>query len=175
MKTNMEKEPESKPRMFLSRGRPPKTVEINRNISVDFEDYKQVMEYLHQKLSLTAIETLTSQSITTLRAIRKYAVDNELIPKKRNQELNAKIGEIIRRREVELDELFAPSDPEPETKLEEVTQLTLELPGEESPEEKVYEDCEAPKTQTITIDFKGILITGEVSTITFKDDIIIVR
>lgn len=172
----MEKEPESKPRMFLSRGRPPKTVEINRNVSVGFEDYKQVMEYLHQKLSLTVIETLTSQNIATLRAIRKYAVDNELIPKKRNPEISVKIGEVVRRREIELDELLAPSNPEPE----EVTQLTLALPQEELVEqepieEEVFEDCEGPKTQTITIDFKGILITGEVSTITFKDDIIIVR
>jgi len=206
------KNPENKPKhnrqMFLSRGRPRKTIALNRAISVDFETYKLVLALIKDKKSLRAIQESTNVDMKLLRAIRKFGIQNNFITKKNRG--NTKRAETIRRRKLELEETNSRVK---EIMVFRVTTDDLNSPNLEHLEETLVEDTinmnqfeessivspsspflpvspvspvsessqttesvEAlPTSKVITIDFKGILIKAEVSSIVVTDDIIIVR
>jgi hypothetical protein len=136
-------------RAFVGRGRPKKSIVINRKLSVNQEDYKLAISLMSTGKSLTKIEKSTSMNLKALRAIRKYAIDNNLVAKKKSAvEANVK-----RHSKIDVTPVIS-----------EETLVTLE-------ENKPVLMSE----RTLTIDFKGIIMQVQVSSVEVQGDSIIVR
>lgn len=137
-------------RAFVGRGRPKKSIVINRKLSVNQEDYKLAITLMSTGKSLTKIEKATSMNLKALRAIRKYAIDNNLVSKKRSAvEANVK-----RHSKVDVTPVIPEVEP----------LITLE------------ENKPALMTErTLTIDFKGIIMQVQISSVEVQGDSIIVR
>jgi hypothetical protein len=100
--------------------------------------------------SLTKIEKATSMNLKALRAIRKYAIDNNLVSKKRSAvEANVK-------RHSKVDVTPVISEVEPLITLEENKPAFM-------------------SERTLTIDFKGIIMQVQISSVEVQEDSIIVR
>ena len=141
---------ESPVRAFVGRGRPKKSIVINRKLSVNQEDYKLAITLMSTGKSLTKIEKATSMNLKALRAIRKYAIDNNLVSKKRSAvEANVK-----RHSKIDVTPVITPTE----------TLVTFE------------ENKPALMTErTLTIDFKGIIMQVQISSVEVQGDSIIVR
>lgn len=136
-------------RAFVGRGRPKKSIVINRKLSVNQEDYKLAITLMSTGKSLTKIEKATSMNLKALRAIRKYAIENNLVAKKRSAvEANVK-----RHSKVDVTPVI-PAE----------TLITLE---ENKP--VLMTD------RTLTIDFKGIIMQVQISSVEVQGDSITVR
>ena len=136
-------------RAFVGRGRPKKSIVINRKLSVNQEDYKLAITLMSTGKSLTKIEKSTSMNLKALRAIRKYAIDNNLVAKKKSAvEANVK-----RHSKIDVTPVVS-----------EETLVTLE---ENKP--VLMTD------RTLTIDFKGIIMQVQISSVEVQGDSIIVR
>jgi hypothetical protein len=136
-------------RAFVGRGRPKKSIVINRKLSVNQEDYKLAISLMSTGKSLTKIEKSTSMNLKALRAIRKYAIENNLVAKKRSAvEANVK-----RHSKVDVTPVI-PAE----------TLITLE---ENKP--VLMTD------RTLTIDFKGIIMQVQISSVEVQGDSITVR
>jgi hypothetical protein len=137
-------------RAFVGRGRPKKSIVINRKLSVNQEDYKLAITLMSTGKSLTKIEKTTSMNLKALRAIRKYAIDNNLVSKKRSAvEANVK-------RHSKIDVTPVISEVEPLITLEENKPALM-------------------TERTLTIDFKGIIMQVQISSVEVQGDSIIVR
>jgi hypothetical protein len=148
MKTTTETQ--ASPKTFVGRGRPRKSIVINRKLSVNQEDYKLAITLMSTGKSLTKIEKATSMNLKALRAIRKYAIDNNLVPKKRSAvEANVK-------RHSKIDVTPVISEVEPLITLEENKPALM-------------------TDRTLTIDFKGIIMQVQISSVEVQGDSIIVR
>jgi hypothetical protein len=148
MSTSLKKE--TPVRAFIGRGRPRKSIVINRRLSVNQEDYKLAISLMSTGKSLTKIEKATSMNLKALRAIRKYAIDNNLVPKKKSAvEANVKRHSKV---------VVTPVISEVETL------VTLE---ENKPT--------LMSERTLTIDFKGIIMQVQISSVEVQGDSIIVR
>jgi hypothetical protein len=148
MKTTTETQ--ASPKTFVGRGRPRKSIVINRRLSVNQDDYRLAISLMSTGKSLTKIEKATSMNLKALRAIRKYAIDNNLVPKKKSAvEANVKRHSKV---------VVTPVISEVETL------VTLE------------ENKPALMTdRTLTIDFKGIIMQVQISSVEVQGDSIIVR
>jgi hypothetical protein len=136
-------------RAFVGRGRPKKSIVINRKLSVNQEDYKLAITLMSTGKSLTKIEKSTSMNLKALRAIRKYAIDNNLVAKKKSAvEANVK-----RHSKIDVTPVVS-----------EETLVTFE-------ENKPVLMSE----RTLTIDFKGIIMQVQISSVEVQGDSIIVR
>jgi hypothetical protein len=143
-------------RAFVGRGRPKKSIVINRKLSVNQEDYKLAITLMSTGKSLTKIEKTTSMNLKALRAIRKYAIENNLVAKKKSAvEANVK-----RHSKVAVSPVTTVTPVISEVE----TLITLE-------ENKPILMTE----RTLTIDFKGIIMQVEIASIEVKDDTIVVR
>lgn len=137
-------------RAFVGRGRPKKSIVINRKLSVNQEDYKLAITLMSTGKSLTKIEKTTSMNLKALRAIRKYAIDNNLVSKKRSAvEANVK-------RHSKVDVTPVIPEVEPLITLEENKPALM-------------------SERTLTIDFKGIIMQVQISSVEVQGDSIIVR
>jgi hypothetical protein len=137
-------------RAFVGRGRPKKSIVINRKLSVNQEDYKLAITLMSTGKSLTKIEKATSMNLKALRAIRKYAIDNNLVSKKRSAvEANVK-------RHSKVDVTPVIPEVEPLITLEENKPALM-------------------SERTLTIDFKGIIMQVQISSVEVQGDSIIVR
>jgi hypothetical protein len=119
-------------------------------LSVNQEDYKLAITLMSTGKSLTKIEKATSMNLKALRAIRKYAIDNNLVSKKRSAvEANVK-----RHSKIDVTPVITPTE----------TLVTFE------------ENKPALMTErTLTIDFKGIIMQVQISSVEVQGDSIIVR
>jgi hypothetical protein len=143
-------------RAFVGRGRPRKSIVINRKLSVNQEDYKLAISLMSTGKSLTKIEKSTSMNLKALRAIRKYAIENNLVAKKKSAvEANVK-----RQSKVAISPVTTATPVVSEVE----TLVTLE-------ENKPVLMTE----RTLTIDFKGIIMQVQISSVEVQGDSIIVR
>ena len=132
------------------RGRPKKVMQINRNVSMNTEDFKAAVTMMLQGKSLTKIEKVTSLNIKSLRAARLYAINQGLVPKKEGITL---------------------------ANLKRAAKKAIPMPSE-SLLEKINVETSKPTmmtNKTLTIDFKGIIMQVEIASIEVKDDTIVVR
>lgn len=132
------------------RGRPKKVTQINRKLSMNTEDFKEVVLMMLQGKSLTKIEKVTKLNIKSLRATRLYAINQGLVPKKEGHSL---------------------------ANLNRAAKKDIPMPSENLLEEINVETVK-PTTmanKTLTIDFKGIIMQVEIASIEVKDDTIVVR
>ena len=132
------------------RGRPKKVTQINRKLSMNTEDFKEVVLMMLQGKSLTKIERVTKLNIKSLRATRLYAINQGLVPKKEGHSL---------------------------ANLNRAAKKDIPMPTE-SLLEKIAVETVKPTTmanKTLTIDFKGIIMQVEIASIEVKDDTIVVR
>lgn len=158
------------PKFSTGRGRPKNTIRINRNLTVSFQDYKEAVKLMASGKSLTKIERLTSINLKALRAIRHYATNNQVIPKKQSAVIaNLKRGskkvtvvEVAPKKEVHTPDLF---DLIPDSNY---VQAAVE-------EVKVPTPTPTMASRTLTIDFKGIIMQVEIASIEVKGDTVVVR
>lgn len=139
-----------KVKFSTGRGRPKKVTQINRKLSMNTEDFKEVVLMMLQGKSLTKIERVTKLNIKSLRATRLYAINQGLVPKKEGHSL---------------------------ANLNRAAKKDIPMPTE-SLLEKINVETVMPTTmanKTLTIDFKGIIMQVEIASIEVKDDTIIVR
>lgn len=132
------------------RGRPKKVTQINRKLSMNTEDFKEVVLMMLQGKSLTKIEKVTKLNIKSLRATRLYAINQGLVPKKEGHSL---------------------------ANLNRAAKKDIPMPSENLLEE-INVETVMPTTmanKTLTIDFKGIIMQVEIASIEVKDDTIVVR
>jgi hypothetical protein len=140
-------------RAFVGRGRPKKSIVINRKLSVNQEDYKLAITLMSTGKSLTKIEKATSMNLKALRAIRKYAIDNNLVSKKRSA-VEANVKRHSKVAVTTVTPVITPAE----------TLVTFE------------ENKPALMTErTLTIDFKGIIMQVQISSVEVQGDSIIVR
>jgi hypothetical protein len=148
MKTTTETQ--ASPKTFVGRGRPRKSIVINRRLSVNQDDYRLAISLMSTGKSLSKIEKATSMNLKALRAIRKYAIDNNLVPKKRS------VVEANVKRHSKIDVTPVISEVEPLITLEENKPVLM-------------------TDRTLTIDFKGIIMQVQISSVEVQGDSIIVR
>lgn len=132
------------------RGRPKKVTQINRKLSMNTEDFKEVVLMMLQGKSLTKIEKVTKLNIKSLRATRLYAINQGLVPKKEGHSL---------------------------ANLNRAAKKDIPMPSENLLE-KINVETSKPTmmtNRTLTIDFKGIIMQVEIASIEVKDDTIVVR
>jgi len=141
------------PKTFVGRGRPRKSIVINRRLSVNQDDYRLAISLMSTGKSLTKIEKATSMNLKALRAIRKYAIENNLVPKKRSA-VEANVKRHSRVAVTTVTPVITPAE----------TLITLE-------ESKPVLMTE----RTLTIDFKGIIMQVQISSVEVQGDSIIVR
>jgi hypothetical protein len=144
-----------KVKFSTGRGRPKKVTQINRKLSMNTEDFKEVVLMMLQGKSLTKIERVTKLNIKSLRATRLYAINQGLVPKKEGHSL-ANLRRSAKR-----------AIPMPSQSFSEMLKT-----------EKIAVETVKPTTmanRTLTIDFKGIIMQVEIASIEVKDDTIIVR
>lgn len=140
------------PKLKLSagRGRPKKVMQINRRLSINTADFKEAVAMMLNGKSLTKIEKATSLNLKSLRAVRRYAIDNNIVPRKEGCSLgNLKRG----------------------------AKKAISMPTEKLMEKIAIETVkpEIMANRTLTIDFKGIIMQVEIASIEVKDDTIVVR
>ena len=152
---NTQTKPTPKLKFSTGRGRPKKVTEINRRLSVSTEDFKDAIALMHNGKSLTKIEKATSLNLKSLRAIRKFAIDQGYIIKKEAHSL---------------------------ANLRRSAQKAIPMPSESFSEmlkaEKIAVETVKPTTtanKTLTIDFKGIMMQVEITSVEVKGDTIVVR
>ena len=148
MKTTTETQ--ASPKTFVGRGRPRKSIVINRRLSVNQDDYRLAISLMSTGKSLSKIEKATSMNLKALRAIRKYAIENNLVPKKRS------VVEANVKRHSKIDVTPVISEVEPLITLEENKPALM-------------------SERTLTIDFKGIIMQVQISSVEVQGDIITVR
>jgi hypothetical protein len=145
------------PKLKLSagRGRPRKVTQINRRLSISTADFKEAVAMMLNGKSLTKIERATSLNLKSLRAVRRYAIDNNIVPRKEGCSLG---------------------------NLKRSAKKTLSMPTENLMEkiavEKIAIETVKPETmanKTLTIDFKGIIMQVEIASIEVKGDTVVVR
>ena len=139
-----------KVKFSTGRGRPKKVTQINRKLSMNTEDFKEVVLMMLQGKSLTKIERVTKLNIKSLRATRLYAINQGLVPKKEGHSL---------------------------ANLNRAAKKDIPMPSENLLE-KINVETVMPTTmanKTLTIDFKGIIMQVEIASIEVKDDTIVVR
>ena len=139
-----------KVKFSTGRGRPKKVTQINRKLSMNTEDFKEVVLMMLQGKSLTKIERVTKLNIKSLRATRLYAINQGLVPKKEGHSL---------------------------ANLNRAAKKDIPMPSE-SLLEKINVETVKPTTMAnkiLTIDFKGIIMQVEIASVEVKDDTIIVR
>jgi len=139
-----------KVKFSTGRGRPKKVTQINRKLSMNTEDFKEVVLMMLQGKSLTKIERVTKLNIKSLRATRLYAINQGLVPKKEGHSL---------------------------ANLNRAAKKDIPMPSE-SLLEKIAVETVKPTimaNKTLTIDFKGIIMQVEIASVEVKDDTIIVR
>lgn len=139
-----------KVKFSTGRGRPKKVTQINRKLSMNTEDFKEVVLMMLQGKSLTKIERVTKLNIKSLRATRLYAINQGLVPKKEGHSL---------------------------ANLNRAAKKDIPMPTE-SLLEKIAVETVKPTimaNKTLTIDFKGIIMQVEIASIEVKDDTIVVR
>ena len=139
-----------KVKFSTGRGRPKKVTQINRKLSMNTEDFKEVVLMMLQGKSLTKIERVTKLNIKSLRATRLYAINQGLVPKKEGHSL---------------------------ANLNRAAKKDIPMPSE-SPLEKIAVETVKPTTMAnkiLTIDFKGIIMQVEIASIEVKGDTIVVR
>jgi hypothetical protein len=139
-----------KVKFSTGRGRPKKVTQINRKLSMNTEDFKEVVLMMLQGKSLTKIERVTKLNIKSLRATRLYAINQGLVPKKEGHSL---------------------------ANLNRAAKKEIPMPSE-SLLEKIAVETVMPTTmanKTLTIDFKGIIMQVEIASVEVKDDTIVVR
>ena len=140
------------PKLKLSagRGRPKKVMQINRRLSINTADFKEAVAMMLNGKSLTKIEKATSLNLKSLRAVRRYAIDNNIVPRKEGCSLgNLKRG----------------------------AKKAISMPTEKLMEKIAIETVkpEIMANRTLTIDFKGIIMQVEIASIEVKADTIVVR
>jgi hypothetical protein len=141
------------PKTFVGRGRPRKSIVINRRLSVNQDDYRLAISLMSAGKSLSKIEKATSMNLKALRAIRKYAIDNNLVPKKRSA-VEANVKRHSKVAVATVTPVITPAE----------TLVTFE------------ENKPALMTErTLTIDFKGIIMQVQISSVEVQGDSIIVR
>lgn len=147
--------PSPKVKLSVGRGRPKKTIRINRSLVVNFEDYKEAVTLMSQNKSLTKIEKSSNLTIKILRAIRTYAINNQVIAKKEG----CSAGNIKRHAKKMSQQATAKPVADLFTAIK-----TSFLP-------------ETPKMsqKTLTIDFKSIMMQVEITSVEVKGDTIVVR
>lgn len=139
-----------KVKLSAGRGRPRKVMQINRRLSVNTADFKEAVAMMLNGKSLTKIEKATSLNLKSLRAVRRYAIDNNIVPRKEGCSLgNLKRG----------------------------AKKVISMPTEKLMEKIAIETVkpEIMANRTLTIDFKGIIMQVEIASIEVKDDTIVVR
>lgn len=149
-----------KVKLSAGRGRPRKVTQINRRLSINTADFKEAVAMMLNGKSLTKIEKATSLNLKSLRAVRRYAIDNNIVPRKEGCSLG---------------------------NLKRSAKKTLSMPTKSFTEmleaEKVSVETVKPKSsvtrfmseKTLTIDFKGIIMQVEIASIEVKGDTIVVR
>lgn len=140
------------PKLKLSagRGRPKKVMQINRRLSINTADFKEAVAMMLNGKSLTKIEKATSLNLKSLRAVRRYAIDNNIVPRKEGCSLgNLKRG----------------------------AKKAISMPTEKFMEKIAIETVkpEIMANRTLTIDFKGIIMQVEIASIEVKGDTVVVR
>lgn len=139
-----------KVKLSAGRGRPKKVMQINRRLSINTADFKEAVAMMLNGKSLTKIEKATSLNLKSLRAVRRYAIDNNIVPRKEGCSLgNLKRG----------------------------AKKAISMPTEKLMEKIAIETVkpEIMANRTLTIDFKGIIMQVEIASIEVKDDTIVVR
>ena len=139
-----------KVKLSAGRGRPKKVMQINRRLSISTADFKEAVAMMLNGKSLTKIEKATSLNLKSLRAVRRYAIDNNIVPRKEGCSLgNLKRG----------------------------AKKAISMPTEKLMEKIAIETVkpEIMANRTLTIDFKGIIMQVQIASIEVKDDTIVVR
>ena len=139
-----------KVKLSAGRGRPRKVMQINRRLSVNTADFKEAVAMMLNGKSLTKIEKATNLNLKSLRAVRKYAIDNNMVARKEGCSLgNLKRG----------------------------SKKAIPMPTEKLMEKIAIETVkpEIMANRTLTIDFKGIIMQVEIASIEVKGDNIVVR
>lgn len=144
-----------KVKLSAGRGRPKKVMQINRKLSINTADFKEAVAMMLNGKSLTKIERVTSLNLKSLRAVRKYAIDNNIVARKEGCSLgNLKRG----------------------------AKKAISMPTEKLMEkiavEKIAIETVKPEimaNRTLTIDFKGIIMQVEIASIEVKGDTVVVR
>ena len=139
-----------KVKLSAGRGRPKKVMQINRRLSVNTADFKEAVAMMLNDKSLTKIEKATSLNLKSLRAVRKYAIDNNMVARKEG----CSLGNLRRS-----------------------AKKTIPMPSENLLE-KINVETSKPTTmanRVLTIDFKGIIMQVEIASIEVKGDNIVVR
>jgi hypothetical protein len=147
--------PSPKVKLSVGRGRPKKTIRINRSLVVNFEDYKEAVTLMSQNKSLTKIEKSSNLTIKILRAIRTYAINNQVIAKKEG----CSAGNIKRHARKMAQQATAKP----------VADLFTPINTSFLPETSKMSQ------KTLTIDFKGIMMQVEITSVEVKSDTIVVR
>jgi hypothetical protein len=139
-----------KVKLSAGRGRPRKVMQINRRLSVNTTDFKEAVAMMLNGKSLTKIEKATSLNLKSLRAVRKYAIDNNMVARKEG----CSLGNLRRS-----------------------AKKAIPMPSENLLE-KINVETSKPTTmanRVLTIDFKGIIMQVEIASIEVKGDTIVVR
>ena len=140
------------PKLKLSagRGRPKKVMQINRRLSINTADFKEAVAMMLNGKSLTKIEKATSLNLKSLRAVRRYAIDNNIVARKEGCSLG---------------------------NLKRAAKKAISMPTENLMEKIAIETVkpEIMANRTLTIDFKGIIMQVEIASIEVKGDTIVVR
>ena len=139
-----------KVKLSAGRGRPKKVMQINRRLSINTADFKEAVAMMLNGKSLTKIEKATSLNLKSLRAVRRYAIDNNIVARKEGCSLG---------------------------NLKRAAKKTLSMPTEKFMENIAIETVkpEIMANRTLTIDFKGIIMQVEIASIEVKGDTIVVR
>ena len=139
-----------KVKLSAGRGRPKKVMQINRRLSVNTADFKEAVAMMLNGKSLTKIEKATSLNLKSLRAVRKYAIDNNMVARKEG----CSLGNLRRS-----------------------AKKTISMPTEKLMEKIAIETVKPTimANRTLTIDFKGIIMQVEIASIEVKGDNIVVR
>ena len=139
-----------KVKLSAGRGRPKKVMQINRRLSINTADFKEAVAMMLNGKSLTKIEKATSLNLKSLRAVRRYAIDNNIVARKEGCSLgNLKRG----------------------------AKKAISMPTENLMEKIAIETVkpEIMANRTLTIDFKGIIMQVEIASIEVKGDTVVVR
>ncbi len=168
-------------------GRPKKQIKINRSISVNFNDYKAAITLMKSGYSMTKVTALLdgALSMNEVIAIRSYAVKNAILPMKRStlkgHETRSKQatsnGTVIEpKKEMAIkSDLFDSTDDVVNTPQAEVKEVAESVSIQPLQEAEVFPDMPSSKGRTLTIDFKGIMMHVQISSIVVGEDLIVVR
>ncbi len=168
-------------------GRPKKQIKINRRISVNFNDYKAAITLMKSGYSMTKVTTLLdgALSMSEVIAIRSYAVMNSILPMKRStlkgHETRSKKatsnGTVTepKKEMAKRSDLFDSAGITVNTAQAEITEVVESVSMQPLQEAEVFSDMPSSKGRTLTIDFKGIMMHVQISSIVVGEDLIVVR